>query len=347
MLGSLAAAVLGVSSCASPFAGDDTPADGGTPVSFAAQSGWNNVTDGGNKAEDGTRLAEGTDGTAFERGDAIGVFAYKNDSSTPDFMNNQSVMLDKTDTWTYSPIKYWPTDKGDRLSFYAYYPWRESTDKEVIVIDANSSEPILTYNSQDEETDLLTAYKKDLYYISGDASVKLSFEHQLSKIRFCFRNAWIEKSKKYHLGINYLHLSCESNSTLTYDYGADNATYTNPKTKIYNPEIVNIDDYFPYSDSKYYDIVAPYYFVPGFIRNGTIELGIDVFEFNDNVGKWVKTTEHNTPTYILKATLPENANLQKGTSVAYNISYKPESGIVITMITDVDGWETIDNDNRI
>ena len=68
----------------------------------------------------------------------FGVFGYYTDmneydqTSTPNFMYNQKV---SGAGWTYSPIKYWPNEYGnkaqsddvDKLSFFAYAPYVENT----------------------------------------------------------------------------------------------------------------------------------------------------------------------------------------------------------------------------
>lgn len=56
----------------------------------------------------------------------FGVFAAytgQNDfaSQPMNFMSNQQVTYD-TDAWTYSPLKYWPNNPGDKVSFFAYAP---------------------------------------------------------------------------------------------------------------------------------------------------------------------------------------------------------------------------------
>lgn len=82
------------------------------PIRFATEIAW--PTD---------RAA--TDKTAFGNGDNIGVFAYYQNSATPNFMNNQ--LLSYTSGWTYSPVKYWPNNTGATLDFYAYSPYRTNT----------------------------------------------------------------------------------------------------------------------------------------------------------------------------------------------------------------------------
>ena len=305
---------------------------GGVPVTFGAFGKWDDET--------GTRAVTSGNSTAFVSSDRIGVFAYNDNSRTPDFMNNQTVTFDGS-TWTYSPIKYWPASEGSRLSFYAYFP-QEEYGNSVSINAQNSERPVLIYTCRDSKTDLLTAISENLTY--SKRPVCLQFEHQLVQIRFRFRNAWEEKKDMYHLGINYLYFKCNMNTVLTYDYGIDEAVYSDAAEKAYMPEVTNPKEYFEYSD-KYTDIISPYYFVPESIESGKLELGIDVFEKKGEI--WKKTTVHNTPTYIAKASLPDKSGLKKGSTVVYDISYKPDEGLVITMITEVDGWTEVDNNNEI
>ena len=42
------------------------------------------------------------------------------------FMYDQYVSREsKSDDWTYNPKKYWPTTKGDKISFFAYVPHQD------------------------------------------------------------------------------------------------------------------------------------------------------------------------------------------------------------------------------
>ena len=145
------------------------------PVSFSAFGRWDEST----KAT--------TDGnvTAFSSGDRIGIFAYHNDSATPDFMNNQPAQYDGT-SWNYSPIKYWPAAQDDRLSFYAYYPY-SSDSHNCISIDGDGGAPTLTYSNPDSDIDLMAASAPGLTR-TGNASptVPLPFHHLLAKVRFKF-----------------------------------------------------------------------------------------------------------------------------------------------------------------
>lgn len=63
----------------------------------------------------------------FVEGDKIGVFAcYRtsdgaNTDFTPNYMLNQLVTLGSGGSWSYSPVKYWPTNGS--VDFWGYYPY--------------------------------------------------------------------------------------------------------------------------------------------------------------------------------------------------------------------------------
>lgn len=108
------------------------------------------------------------------------------------FMNNTRIVHDGT-MWSYSPLKYWPNNPGDMVSFVAYAP--HMTDA-----DGNTNQNItiagtdLTYvvaNEVKEQVDLLwsdsseSGYNTiDLEKQAVDDKVTLLFKHALSKISF-------------------------------------------------------------------------------------------------------------------------------------------------------------------
>lgn len=79
----------------------------------------------------------------IDAGQSIGVYAYYHDNSTwaadeaynaanpeapqrliPNFMwNQQATCLEKGGNFNYSPLKYWPNETEDKLSFMAYFPY--------------------------------------------------------------------------------------------------------------------------------------------------------------------------------------------------------------------------------
>jgi len=81
----------------------------------------------------------------IDAGQSIGVYAYYHDGSTwdadeayntanpeapkrliPNFMwNQQATCQEKGSNFSYSPLKYWPNESDDKLSFMAYFPYTD------------------------------------------------------------------------------------------------------------------------------------------------------------------------------------------------------------------------------
>ena len=61
-------------------------------------------------------------------GSYTGRLTYENTSVSSDFMYNQQVKYENG-VWTYSPVKYWPNNSTDYVSFFAYAPY-EATPKD-------------------------------------------------------------------------------------------------------------------------------------------------------------------------------------------------------------------------
>ena len=115
---------------AAVFAGcervDITPAEAEpAPMLFSTYSARTTKADG-SYIESGNTLPSGT---------SFGVFAYYqegvidsgtpaawSDSRTPDFMFAQQVDFDGS-AYSYSPLRYWPSNVENTISFWAYYPY--------------------------------------------------------------------------------------------------------------------------------------------------------------------------------------------------------------------------------
>lgn len=94
-------------------------------------------------------------------------------TATPNFMYNQSVnRTAKTDPdtgwddWTYSPKKYWPTTKNDKITFFAYAPMAyDETDEDDngISVSANTANgtPVVTYEITNDNLDNLGDFVAD------------------------------------------------------------------------------------------------------------------------------------------------------------------------------------------
>ncbi len=132
-------------------------------------------------AEDGAiRFAANTDFNS-RAGDVttnnlteFNVYAYTNGGSAPTlFMDNVTVTKTASNTWTYSPLKYWPAGTVD---FYAYAPssW---------IGTAGTLAPV-KYSNHEAKTDLIYAVAAGLSGngAGGNAQVVFNFRHALSKV---------------------------------------------------------------------------------------------------------------------------------------------------------------------
>ena len=120
----------------------------------------------------------------------FGVFAYYTDNgdfvanSPLNYMNNTNVTLTDGD-WTYSPVKYWPNEASDKLSFFAYAPYNEN-----YAPNATAGDPILPFTVESDVTkqiDLVVADAtnlKNLTKQSVNGKVNFDFKHVLSRVGF-------------------------------------------------------------------------------------------------------------------------------------------------------------------
>lgn len=111
------------------------------------------------------------------------------------FMYNQFVEKSGSD-WVYSPKKYWPTNKGDKISFFAYAPYATSTNGiEVVSAKDATGAPFIKYtidpanlnNQADFVADVLMNQVRngDGHTIdSDDRLVSFKLLHELTRLGF-------------------------------------------------------------------------------------------------------------------------------------------------------------------
>lgn len=125
--------------------------------------------------------------TAFYTGQTAWTAASANNA--PNFMYNQEVKY-ASGAWSYSPVKYWPTMKGDKISFFAYAPYNAAG----IVLaakDASSANTSLTFTVQDKADDMvdfvaaqvIDAQQKDAAE-GGQDAISFNLKHELSRLAF-------------------------------------------------------------------------------------------------------------------------------------------------------------------
>lgn len=126
----------------------------------------------------------------------FGVYGFYSDdadwsaSLTPNFMYDQLVEGSHDAGFTYSPVKYWPNEATDKLSFYAYAPYKSNTNgiAEQSANDAAGA-PTISYTvpaNEANQIDLLwaTPIKNKVRDHDGDISKKIqfTFNHALCRV---------------------------------------------------------------------------------------------------------------------------------------------------------------------
>lgn len=132
-------------------------------------------------AVNGTRGSEATKDALQKSAEGFGVFGNYSSTEAQTFganlFKNQKVYY-SDNKWTYSPLKYWPTQ--GHIDFLAYAPYNAGTVKDPYSLEFNVSEKIT------EQKDLLYAKTpgQTMAKNSGTNKVTFKFNHALSKLGY-------------------------------------------------------------------------------------------------------------------------------------------------------------------
>jgi hypothetical protein len=138
----------------------------------------------------------GTTDLAGIKSSGFGVCAYytgtktwedRTVSSEPNFMNKVKVSYNNGN-WYYSPIKYWPKNSQEKISYFAYAPYSASD-----YLTTSKGYPLIDYDIVDDQNDIKTMRMWDLVIarnvdVSGkpvsdsDKTIKFAFKHVTSKV---------------------------------------------------------------------------------------------------------------------------------------------------------------------
>ena len=141
---------------------------------------------------DSSLLAE----SAIPGGKSIGVYAYYHDNSswsddaTPNFMFNQQATNEgKNNPFNYSPIKYWPNEEEDKLSFIAYYPYCDGSEEQIAALGltpnfANTDTGLPTFDFVVKDT-----VKEQVDFLVSDLMPNQTKGRITDYVRFLFRHA--------------------------------------------------------------------------------------------------------------------------------------------------------------
>ncbi|MBP5689636.1 MAG: fimbrillin family protein [Bacteroidales bacterium] len=157
----------------------------------------------GTKADAGSYVS----GSFVPDGSSFAVFSWYHDNSNwatdapsaPDFMYREEVTRTGS-SFTYSPVKYWPNETGDRLSFWAFYPYDSyttgntgslelyRTDKSTAYSNTSTGLPYAVFTVEDDPEDQLdlmfSDVNKDISKPAVGAKVNIQFHHALTQVVF-------------------------------------------------------------------------------------------------------------------------------------------------------------------
>lgn len=116
----------------------------------------------------------------------FGVLAYYSSGDLPDFMYNQAVTKEGT-SWTYSPLKYWPTTQGHPLIFHAYAPHTDDDVNHQITPCSNTPTGLPNFTISIPSTNLtkMVDFIACSRTISNHPTIKtvdLTFKHEMTRI---------------------------------------------------------------------------------------------------------------------------------------------------------------------
>ena len=132
-MGLIACAALTMTGCSNDEINAPQQSQGNNAIEFSTYLGRN---------AQGSRGTETNTGSIKTNG--FGVLAYYTEqadfaeTNKPNFMWNQKVTYSNS-AWSYTPVKYWPTKVGDKVSFFAYAPYIENGNNNVIELSGKSA----------------------------------------------------------------------------------------------------------------------------------------------------------------------------------------------------------------
>lgn len=199
-------------------------------------------------------------------GQSIGIYAYYHDNTTwsnaavPNFMwNQQATCLTKGTDFEYSPLKYWPNESNDKVSFIAYFPYTvespgnpdtpaypaNATGLQTLLANSASGLPTFNFTVKESVNDqvdfLLTELLPNLPNGTNSVSpssaddrsgltvtdhVRFLFHHMTSKVEFRIVAADNVRDAIAHFKLNSLNVTnLYKDGKLTPTYSAGTTTY--------------------------------------------------------------------------------------------------------------------------
>lgn len=187
-MGLIACAALTMTGCSNDEINAPQQSQGNNAIEFSTYLGRN---------AQGSRGTETNDVSIKSKNGGFGVLAYYTenanfsaDTNKPNFMWNQKVTYSNS-AWSYTPVKYWPTKVGDKVSFFAYAPYVENGNNNVIVLSGNSvaGAPTATITLPDDPSktiDFVAAVQMNKTHdnsASANNNVSFTLKHEMTRVK--------------------------------------------------------------------------------------------------------------------------------------------------------------------
>lgn len=187
-MGLIACAALTMTGCSNDEINAPQQSQGNNAIEFSTYLGRN---------AQGSRGTETNDASIKSENAGFGVLAYytKQDNfnitnHTPNFMWNQQVTYSNS-AWSYTPVKYWPTKVGDKVSFFAYAPYVASVNDKGIVLSSNSETgaPTATITLPDDPSktiDFVAAVQMNKTHdnsAKANNNVSFTLKHEMTRVK--------------------------------------------------------------------------------------------------------------------------------------------------------------------
>lgn len=184
-MGLIACAALTMTGCSNDEINVPQQSQGNNAIEFSTYLGRN---------AQGSRGTE-TSTTSIQTS-GFGVLAYyteqKNfgNNNKPNFMWNQKVTYSNS-AWSYTPVKYWPTKVGDKVSFFAYAPYVENGKNNVIELSGNSvagapTAKITLPDDLSQTIDFVAAVKMNKTHDNtenANNNVSFTLKHEMTRVK--------------------------------------------------------------------------------------------------------------------------------------------------------------------
>jgi len=147
---------------------------------------------------------------------------------TPDFMYDEEVTYNEVKgMWTYDPVKYWPNNAENTLTFWAYSPYYSS---DLVLREAGGSDsdlygtdvpgiPDVKFTTDASRDLLISELAQDLSYRGGDPSiVTLLFHHVMCWVDFTVTK--VDPSDEYDMYLKSISIE-DLYFTAVFSQGSD------------------------------------------------------------------------------------------------------------------------------